>query len=263
MEQHRILVSKAISGVVFLGIGTSMGWLGGYAASADRFHLELSQAQAQQKTLSQQIASQSAQLSQANDQISGYQQYVIAHTEQSVDPQYLTGFILPVDNLQPHYDNPLTLPGSPRDYRGGIHEGVDFFPGKMNTPIKAVKDGEIIRIDSDYTNPPSSYLDELSSLTEQIHFTPDDILDKFRGRQIWLLVPGNVVVRYCHLNSVGNFKLGDKVKQGQVIAGMGDSGTMDDGIHLHFEVRIGNTYLGRGMSTDQLIQSYKHLFSKS
>ena len=48
------------------------------------------------------------------------------------------------------------LPGAPRDYRNGIHEGVDFYPGwacaeiVLGTPVLAVGEGRVIRADWDY-----------------------------------------------------------------------------------------------------------------
>lgn len=51
------------------------------------------------------------------------------------------------------------LPGAPRDYRAGGHQGFDFSNGQSarplanDEPIVAIADGEIIRIDHDYEPP--------------------------------------------------------------------------------------------------------------
>ena len=41
------------------------------------------------------------------------------------------------------------LPNAPRDYRNGIHRGVDFF-ANWGTPVRAVADGIVIRSDLYY-----------------------------------------------------------------------------------------------------------------
>ena len=48
------------------------------------------------------------------------------------------------------------LPGAPRAYRNGVHEGVDFYPGwacasiELGTPVLAVGEGRVIRADWNY-----------------------------------------------------------------------------------------------------------------
>ncbi|MDD5703555.1 MAG: hypothetical protein PHU23_16100, partial [Dehalococcoidales bacterium] len=41
----------------------------------------------------------------------------------------------------------LRVPGDPRDYRKGIHQGIDFYATKYGDPIYAAAPGVVIRID--------------------------------------------------------------------------------------------------------------------
>ena len=43
----------------------------------------------------------------------------------------------------------MRLPNAPRDYRSGIHRGIDFF-ANWGTPVRAVADGIVIRSDLYY-----------------------------------------------------------------------------------------------------------------
>ncbi|TMB61286.1 MAG: M23 family metallopeptidase [Chloroflexi bacterium] len=169
----------------------------------------------------------------------------------------LTGFALPVGYQMP--EETELLPGSPREYRGGYHEGVDF-PLSMGMPVAAAKAGKIIRIDSDYTE---------WSVEEQINgedvgfrlgYTPETILDKLRGRQIWIDHGYGIVTRYAHLSSVELFSVGSIVEQGTIIGHVGNSGTKA-GPHLHIEIRVGEGYLGDGLSGAELLRVLRHAFS--
>src|SRR5438105_12858107 len=53
------------------------------------------------------------------------------------------GLRLPIDGLGLPVD-PLLLPNSPRDYRAGWHEGIDF-PAAAGTSVRAVAAGSVIR----------------------------------------------------------------------------------------------------------------------
>src|SRR5205809_979716 len=127
-------------------------------------------------------------------------------------------------------------------------------------PVAAAKAGKIIRIDSDYTE---------WSVEEQINgedagfrlgYTPETILDKLRGRQIWIDHGYGIVTRYAHLSSVELFSVGSIVEQGTIIGHVGNSGTKA-GPHLHIEIRVGEGYLGDGLSGAELLRVLRHAFS--
>lgn len=174
-----------------------------------------------------------------------------------VPPGALTGFAVPVGYTIP--DDPDLLPGSARDYRGGYHEGIDF-PLSFGMPVAAAKAGKIIRIDTNYTE---------WSVDEQIAgedtgfklgYTPADILDKLRGRQVWIDHGNGVVTRYAHLQSVELFSVGSIVEQGTIIGHVGNSGTKA-GPHLHIEIRVGDEYLGDGLAGADLLRVLHRAFS--
>lgn len=169
----------------------------------------------------------------------------------------LTGFATPVGYTLP--DEPELLPGSPREYRGGFHEGIDF-PLAFGMPVAAAKAGRIMRIDSDYVE--WSVDDQLAAEDEayKLGFTPETTLDKLRGRQVWIDHGHGVVTRYAHLQSVELFSVGSIVEQGTVIGRVGNSGTKA-GPHLHIEIRVGDAYLGDGLSGEPLLQVLRRAFS--
>jgi len=174
-----------------------------------------------------------------------------------VPARALTGFAVPVG-----YELPAEmelLPGSPREYRGGFHEGIDF-PLAFGMPVAAAKAGTIIRIDSDYTE---WGVDEQLAGEDtgfQLGYTPEAVLDKLRGRQVWIDHGYGVVTRYAHLQSVELFSVGSIVEQGTVIGRVGNSGTKA-GPHLHIEIRIGEGYLGDGLTGEPLLRALRHAFS--
>jgi murein DD-endopeptidase MepM/ murein hydrolase activator NlpD len=161
------------------------------------------------------------------------------------------------------------MPNAPRTYRLGIHEGVDFYNVDncaqigLGTPVKAAKAGRVIRADTNYENITPAKLNELLA-----NPTTDAALDAFRGRQVWIDHGGGVVTRYCHLSAIAQgLSVGQNINQGDVIAYVGESGTPESvsnpghEYHLHFELRVGNSYLGAGESPLRVRELYTTLFA--
>tara|TARA_B100000886_G_scaffold143725_1_gene97673 strand:+ start:675 stop:1919 length:1245 start_codon:yes stop_codon:yes gene_type:complete len=97
-------------------------------------------------------------------------------------------------------------------HRIKAHNGVDY-AAKRNTPVKASGDGTI-----SFVGRKSGY-----------------------GRTVEIKHGGNIKTLYAHLEKFKlKLKVGDKVKQGEVIAFVGDSGQAT-GTHLHFEFWQGST----------------------
>jgi len=180
----------------------------------------------------------------------------------------LHGFIFPISGgCLPKGDQ--LMPNARRDYRQGVHEGVDLY-GVDNctnitrgTPVLAAKAGRVIRADADYQNLSPAELNALSA-----NPTTPQALDRFRGRQVWIDHGNGIVTRYCHLDGIAaGLKAGDQVSQGQVIAYVGESGTPESvtnpghEYHLHFELRVGEGYLGQGESAARVRELYTALFS--
>lgn len=178
----------------------------------------------------------------------------------------ILGGCLPID------DN--LMPGAPREYRKGIHEGVDFYDSDncvsigIDTEVVAAQAGTVIRADLDYEDLTS---DKLAALLERAELTDgadDEILDAFRGRQVWVDHGNDFVTRYAHLNDIAEgIEAGVRVEQGEVIAYVGESGTpgsvTEPGseVHLHFELRIGDSYLGEGLDPAATRRLYEQAFA--
>ena len=178
-------------------------------------------------------------------------------------PPIVSGFTFPVAGAcLPASDN--LLPGAPRDYRAGVHEGIDFYDGLVcapvvvDTPVLAAKAGVVVRADFDFVEMTPAELDELLTRSQAQGYTDEAALDRFRGRQVWIDHGGGIVTRYAHLNGIApGIVVGNFVAAGQQVGFVGNSGTPEGvtdpnaEIHLHFEIRVGDTYLAAGLPLDQ------------
>lgn len=153
-----------------------------------------------------------------------------------------------------------SLPGAPRTYRHGVHEGLDWYTfgtGKVintHTPVLAMGTGVVVRADLNYkemTTPARNKLLAIGSKNDGQ--TPPYILDKLRGRTVWVQFANGIMARYCHLSRIASeIKVGAKVKTGDIIGYVGNSGTSDgaladnNGLHLHLDIIIyGNWMWGK------------------
>jgi murein DD-endopeptidase MepM/ murein hydrolase activator NlpD len=150
------------------------------------------------------------------------------------------------------------MPGAPRHYRLGVHEGIDFYghtigvPVDRGTPVQAVADGTVIRALVDYEALTAAEADAWYAQSRSLGYTPPEVLDGYRGRQIWLDHGNGVTSRYAHLGSIaaGVFE-GENVTKGQTIAGVGNSGTPGSvssetyEVHLHLELWVGDHFVGQ------------------
>jgi murein DD-endopeptidase MepM/ murein hydrolase activator NlpD len=183
-------------------------------------------------------------------------------------PADLRGFIWPIaGGCLPKGDQ--LMPNAPREYRQGVHEGVDLYPtdnctpiGK-GTPVIAAKDGVVVRADLTYTD-----LDAASLARIMADPTSEASFDAFRGRQVWIDHGSGVVTRYCHLSGVETGIVpGTRVKAGQLIAFVGETGTPESVVnpgheyHLHWELRIGDSFLGKGLPAAEVRRLYQAAFT--
>jgi murein DD-endopeptidase MepM/ murein hydrolase activator NlpD len=162
------------------------------------------------------------------------------------------------------------MPNAPRNYRNGTHEGVDFY-GVDNctaigrdTPVVAAKVGVVIRADLDYVDLDAEQYAQVAS-----DLTSAESLDVFRGRQVWIDHGNGIVTRYCHLNAIADgIAQGTVVNAGDLVAYVGESGTPEsinnpgNQYHLHFELRVGESYLGAGLPPQEVRALYLELFGQ-
>jgi murein DD-endopeptidase MepM/ murein hydrolase activator NlpD len=160
------------------------------------------------------------------------------------------GLIVPIADA-PLPTDPELLPNSPRDYRAGFHEGIDF-PADEGTPVLAIAAGTVIRIDHDFVDWSKQLRDIALDQALQLGYTPSETLDRIRGRQVWIDHGHGVVSRYAHLSTVADLAVGAVVTAGQVIGAVGSTGYPEGGPHLHLEVRVRDSYLGDGLAGDAL-----------
>ncbi len=169
------------------------------------------------------------------------------------DPAFLaqmTGWLIPIGGSDlPVRD--LQMPGAPRHYRLGIHEGVDFYwqPGTL---VRAAAAGVVIRALVDYVPASADALAAWRAESQQLGYTSESALDGYRGRQVWIQHDNGLVTRYAHLSQIApGIAEGVTVTRGQLIGAVGNSGSPasinspSEDAHLHFEVWLGENYLGQ------------------
>ena len=192
---------------------------------------------------------------------------------QATLPPGAAGFSYPIRGGCLPEDDSL-MPGAAREYRQGIHEGVDFYESDncalidLGTDVVAAKAGTVIRADRSYEDLTSEALAELMERVEQNGGDDAEVVDTFRGRQVWVDHGNGIVTRYAHLNRIADgIQVGTQVEPGRVIAYVGESGTVasvsEPGtqMHLHFEIRIDESYLGRAVDSTTARRLYQQAFS--
>jgi len=193
------------------------------------------------------------------------------HLHASEILESLPPFIMPIEGVHLP-DIAFRLPGAPRSYRYGVHEGTDFYLGREgavteDTPLLAIADGVVIRADDEYSEPTAEEMEEMLARTQEVGYTPPEILERLRGRQVWIDLGDSIVVRYCHLSRIAEgLEVGQEVKQGTIIGYAGNSGTPqaqvgpEVGVHLHLEVRLGDGYLGQYLRPSEVKEWLVQIF---
>jgi murein DD-endopeptidase MepM/ murein hydrolase activator NlpD len=194
-------------------------------------------------------------------------------TPDAPGPQDFAGFAFPiVGACLPTSDN--LMPNADRNYRQGIHEGVDFYDSDncttigAGTEVLAAKVGQVIRADVDYEELTFEELNELYARIDEIGESDDYVLDRFRGQQVWIDHGKGIVTRYAHLGGIApGVRAGIAVEAGEVVGYVGESGTPESVTspgtenHLHFEIRVGEDFLGQGLPSAEVRALYDAAFS--
>ena len=198
---------------------------------------------------------------------------LVGRIEAGFDDFRLAGLRMPIVGATlPDLDT--LLPGEPRAYRNGVHQGFDMNDGHIgvptgySAPVVAAKDGVVIRAMHDFREmTPEAYRQAIAA-SLAAGTTPPDILDRLRGRQIWIDHGHGIVTRYVHLSGIHTDVIeGGPVKAGDLIGFVGNSGTEAGtngsraGAHLHFELRIDDRYFGEGMSRAEIREAGNRIFN--
>ncbi len=157
------------------------------------------------------------------------------------------------------------LPGAARAYRNGIHEGLDWYSDysavKINkqTQVKSSANGVVVRIDANYVEYKAAERDRELKIAKQSKQTPAYILDRLRGRTVWVQHEKGVLVRYAHLSKVNpGLKIGSAVKTGDWLGNVGNSGTSsgvagsNEDLHLHMDILIYEQMFWQHLSKAQI-----------
>ncbi len=150
------------------------------------------------------------------------------------------------------------LPGAPRHYRLGMHEGLDFYGSTIgvavnrHTPVHAVADGVVIRAMVGYRPLTAAQADAWAAECRRLGYTPEEVLDGYRGMQVWIDHGNGLTSRYAHLSAIEpGIVEGVRVTKGQVIGRVGNSGTpssvrsQTEEVHLHLELWVDGHFIGQ------------------
>jgi murein DD-endopeptidase MepM/ murein hydrolase activator NlpD len=196
----------------------------------------------------------------------------VTELQQRYDGWRLDGFRMPIVGAGlPRADR--LLPGAPRTYRFGVHQGFDMYEGQIGVPtgygapVVAAKDGTVVRADVGYVElTPAQYAEAIAT-SRAAGTTPPRELDMLRGRQVWIDHGHGVVTRYAHLSGIApTVQQGIVIEAGDIVGFVGNSGMeaatneSRSGAHLHFELRIDDRYFGEGMAPDQIRAAATPLF---
>jgi murein DD-endopeptidase MepM/ murein hydrolase activator NlpD len=159
----------------------------------------------------------------------------------------------------------LQMPGAPRHYRLGVHEGADFYWAR-DSQVLAAADGVVVRAMKDYVPPFPAAFYEMRNQSYELGYTSDEALDFYRGQQVWLEHEGGLISRYIHLGSIAwDLEEGQTVTQGQFLGSVGNSGSPaslespDSDAHLHFELWLGDAYVGQFLRPVESRQWYESI----
>lgn len=166
------------------------------------------------------------------------------------------------------------LPGAPRSYREGVHEGIDWYSGytgvaiTRSTPVVAMADGVVVRADRAYREMTKAERDRLLAECRRLGRTPAHILDRLRGRTVWVQHDGGLLTRYAHLSAVADgIDVGVRVKRGQVLGYVGNSGTSsgvagtDEDLHLHLDILVYGEPFWKYLRSDEIRLVLEAVFS--
>jgi murein DD-endopeptidase MepM/ murein hydrolase activator NlpD len=186
----------------------------------------------------------------------------------------LRGYTMPIAGAS-MTKRDFQMPGAPRHYRLGVHEGMDFYTEtagvtiNRDTPVRAVADGVVIRALTDYQPLTAGRAESWHDQSRTLGYTPPDVLDGYRGRQVWIDHGNDVVSRYAHLSNIEpDVVAGTQVSRGQIIGTVGNSGTPASvssesiEVHLHMELWTCDSSAGPIEPTPEWASEHCHYVSQ-
>lgn len=163
-------------------------------------------------------------------------------------------------------ERPLQMPGAPRHYRLGIHQGLDFY-WRTGTPVYAVADGVVVSATLGYERPSQGQFNYWWRTSHEAGKTTDKGLEFYRGMQLWVEHEDGMISRYAHLSEIHwQIEVGTVVTQGQQLGKVGNSGSpasvnsQNRDAHLHFELWAEECYLGQYLRPVETWELIKYMF---
>ena len=169
------------------------------------------------------------------------------------------------------------LPNAPRDYRSGIHRGIDFF-SNWGTEVRSVAEGIVIRSDMNYKEIPADFRVNMLERASIMDRTPSDIFNELLlGQAVIIdhgfeLFPGyRSITIYAHLSFIENNIIpGYKINAGEILGRSGNTGTRPSTLgtkaesHLHWELILqdsqGEYYFGQDLDYELLVSALNQIF---
>jgi murein DD-endopeptidase MepM/ murein hydrolase activator NlpD len=167
-----------------------------------------------------------------------------------------------------------SMPNASRNYRSGVHQGIDFICGERGRSAVAALPGRIAVAVGDYIAPDPTDRNSLLVTAGRVGRTPPYTLVMLYGNYVVIdhgIIQGvgHVISLHAHLDSVdADLRVGQLVDAGQRLGEIGNLGTdsastgvLDlQSLHLHWELHVDDLYLGAGLSTSETRQIYSRLF---
>lgn len=165
---------------------------------------------------------------------------------------------LPVTSCDVPFGNPNLVVGAPREYRSGIHNGLDFNCGTTDHVVRSAAAGQVIFVVNDYVNATPEDREAVLAQTVPAFDTPFWTLATLYGNFVVIdhaLDAGKrAVTIYAHLSDIDSQILpGALVDGGTPLGLVGNSGTStaaagitnnDGSVHLHWELHINDRPIG-------------------
>lgn len=165
---------------------------------------------------------------------------------------------LPVITCNIPFGNPNLVVGAARDYRSGIHNGLDFNCATNDHEIRSAAAGQVIFVVNDYVDATPEDRDAVLAQTVPAFDTPFWTLANLYGNFVVIdhaLNGGErAVTIYAHLSEIDSQILpGVLVDSGTTLGFVGNSGTSaaaagiennDGSVHLHWELHVNDRPIG-------------------
>ena len=165
---------------------------------------------------------------------------------------------LPITSCNMPFGNPNLVVGAPREYRSGIHNGLDFNCSTHDHVVRSAAAGQIIFVVNDYLDATPEDRDAVLAQTVPAFDTPFWTLANLYGNFVVIdhaLNSGErAVTIYAHLSDIDSQILpGVLVDGGTPLGFVGSSGTStaaagitnnDGSVHLHWELHINDRPIG-------------------